>query len=172
MWVRLRAVEALGLHSDRRAVEPVNSILADKNELVRQRAAEVLGQLCDGRSVGPLIDVLTDKNKLVRRNAAEALGLIGDRQAVEALEKTELEDESPDVRTVAAGALKSIRSKAAREDRANASNGKQVNPIIEKLVEIKIYIGAGFGVFLLLVGLTIVLVRRRKRFLVRPAEFH
>jgi HEAT repeat protein len=171
MWVRLRAVEALGLQNDRRAVEPVNSILADKNELVRQRAAEVLGQLCDGRSVGPLIEALADKNKLVRRNAAKALGLIGDRQAVEALVKT-LEDESPDVRTVAAGALKSIRRNAARQDRANASNGKQFNPIIEKLIEFKIYIGSGFGVFLLFVGLTIALIRRRKSFVIQPADFH
>ena len=125
-----------------------------------------------GTTETTLIDALADKNKLVRRKAAEALGLIGDKQAIEALAKTQLADESPDVRTVAAAALKSIRSKAAREDRANASNGKQITPIIEKLIELKIYIGAGTGVFLLLVGLIIARIRRRKSFSVRPANIH
>ncbi len=170
MWVRLRSVEALGQLCDRRAVEPVNSILADKNELVRRRAAEVLGQLCDGRSVGPLIDALADKNELVRRHAAEALGLIGDKQATEALVKT-LEDKNPDVRTVVAGALESIRSKAAMEEKATASNGKQANSIIETLIDLKIYVGAGIGILLLLVGLTIALIRRRKKLSVQTADF-
>jgi len=170
MWVRLRSVESLGQISDHRVVEPVNSVLADKNELVRRRAAEVLGQLCDVRSVGPLINALSDKNELVRRQAAEALGLIGDKQAIEALTKT-LKDGNPDVRTVAAGALESIRRKTVAEARAKASNGKKVNLIIEILIEKKIYVGAGLGIFVLLVGFTIALFRRRKRPSVHTADF-
>ena len=119
----------------------------------------------------PLIDALADKNELVRRHAAEALGLIGDKQAIEALVKT-LEDENPDVRTVAASALGSIRSNAAIEEKATASNGKQANPIIETLIEQKIYVGAGIGILLLLVGLTIALIRRRKSFSVKTTDFH
>jgi HEAT repeat protein len=160
MWVRLRSVVALGQLGDRRAVEPINRILTtDEDELVRRHAAKALGILCDDRSVGPLIEVLSDKNRIVRRNASEALGLIGNEQAIEALEKT-LEDENPDVRAVAANALGSIRSNATIEELATASNGKQAISIIEALIDLKIYVGAGIGALLLLVGLTIALFRR------------
>jgi HEAT repeat protein len=159
-WViRQRSAETLGRISDPRAVGPLIAALGDKNRWVRIRAVEALGRLGDRRAVGPLINTLADTNELIRRHAAESLGLIGDRQAIEALVTT-LKDKSPNVRTVAAKALEAIRSSAAPGEQTEASEEKQANTMIKKLIDLKIYVGAGIGAFLLLGGLIIVLVRR------------
>jgi len=143
--------------------------LADQNELVRRRAAEVLGQLCDSRSVGPLIDVLSDKNELVRQQAAEALGLIGDKRAIEALEMTLKIEKNPQTLAAVTNALKLIRSIDAKEKKLS---GKNINSIIGMLIEQKIYIGAGAGVFILLIIFLITIFRRRKSTSAQTADFH
>jgi HEAT repeat protein len=97
--------------------------------------------------------------------------VVHDYQAIEALVKI-LEDENPDVRTVAASASESIISNAAMEEKATASNGKQDNSIIETLIDLKIYVATGISTFLLLFGLTIALFRHRNSFSVQPEDFH
>lgn len=147
------------------------TFLIDQSRKALLRSVEALGQLSDKRSVDTLIDALSDKNRLVRRQAAEALGLIGDNRAIDALVKT-LEDENHDVRTVAAMALESIRSKTAMEALPTASNVKRAGSIIEMLIDKKIYLGSGLSVFLPLVGLTIVLIKRRKRISAQISNSH
>ncbi len=67
------------------AVEPLMSLLDDKNELVRFRTVGVLSSICDKRAVEPLIERLSDESEHVRRQAADALGDLGDCRAVEPL---------------------------------------------------------------------------------------
>ena len=143
------------------AVAPLIAAMEDEDWIVRQGASQALGRIGDPQAVEPLIIALGDKNQWIRRYAAEALGLIGDKQAIEPLVAA-LKDDSPGVRTVAAKALESIRGLAAPQEQASGSKGKQARTIIEKLIDLKIYIGAGIVAVLLLGGLTMVSFRRRK----------
>ncbi len=72
----------------------------------------------------------------------------------------------------AAGALESIRSKATKANQATTSNGKLADSIIETLIDLKIYIGAGAGTLILLIGLIIASFRRRKKISVQTANFN
>ena len=143
------------------AVAPLIAAMEDEDWIVRQGASQALGRIGDPQAVEPLIIALGDKNQWIRRYAAEALGLIGDEQAIEPLVAA-LKDDSPGIRTVAAKALESIRGLAAPQEQASGSKGKQARTIIEKLIDLKIYIGAGIVAVLLLGGLTMVSFRRRK----------
>jgi len=143
------------------AVAPLIAAMEDEDWIVRQGASQALGRIGDPQAVEPLIIALGDKNQWIRRYAAEALGLIGDEQTIEPLVAA-LKDDSPGVRTVAAKALESIRGFAAPQEQASGSKGKQAGTIIEKLIDLKIYVGAGIVAVLLLGGLTMVSFRRRK----------
>jgi chemotaxis protein histidine kinase CheA len=143
------------------AVAPLIAAMEDEDWIVRQGASQALGRIGDPQAVEPLIIALGDKNQWIRRYAAEALGLIGDEQTIEPLVAA-LKDDSPGVRTVAAKALESIRGFAAPQEQASGSKGKQAGTIIEKLIDLKIYVGAGIVAVLLLGGLTTALLRRRK----------
>ncbi len=111
--VRCSAAEALGEIGDKRAVEPLISVLqseelscsvadtvergrngrlakkplARKAEKIRCSAVDALGQLQDARAVEPLINVLQDSDcpNAIRCSAALALAQIGDQRAVEPL---------------------------------------------------------------------------------------
>ena len=75
-----RAAEALGRLGDRRAVEPLLSVLGDRkrNEQARCVAADALATLGDPRAVEPLTQALVDGKAPVRRAAAGALAKLGD----------------------------------------------------------------------------------------------
>ena len=136
--------------------------MEDEDWVIRQGASQALGRIGDPQAVGSLIIALADKNQWIRQYAAEALGLIGDTQAVEPLVEA-LEDDNPNVREAAAKALVSIRGFATQEEQTKNADKKRANTIIGKLLDLKIYIGAGAGAVLLLGGLAVISVRRRKR---------
>ncbi|MDP8233546.1 MAG: HEAT repeat domain-containing protein [Candidatus Saelkia tenebricola] len=81
--IRDRAAEALGKIGSARSVEPLITLLNDKNYMVRISAAEALGKIRDERAVEPLIQIMTDENYNVRMSAAKALSKIGDERALE-----------------------------------------------------------------------------------------
>ena len=144
------------------AVTLLINAMEDEDWVIRQGASQALGRIGDPQAVGSLIIALADKNQWIRQYAAEALGLIGDTQAVEPLVEA-LEDDNPNVREAAAKALVSIRGFATQEEQTKNADKKQANTIIGKLLDLKIYIGAGAGAVLLLGGLAVISVRRRKK---------
>lgn len=111
--VHSKAVEALGIIGDAKAVEALIEVLADRyeNEGVRWEAAKALGNISE--AVEPLIGLLkkTEEAK-IRSYAAKALGNIRDRKAVEPL-ITALKDENDRVRVRAVEALGDIGDRRA-----------------------------------------------------------
>ncbi|MDH5361939.1 MAG: HEAT repeat domain-containing protein, partial [Aigarchaeota archaeon] len=106
IFVRSRAVEALGKIGGARAVEPLIQTLNDEAWHVRGAAAAALGEMGDKRAVEPLVQALKDEGELswhVRERAARALGKIGE-PAEEPLIRA-LKNESRDVRLTTAWAL-------------------------------------------------------------------
>ncbi|QQS30771.1 MAG: HEAT repeat domain-containing protein [Sphingobacteriales bacterium] len=79
--VRQKAVEMLGKLEDKRAVEPLISVLNDVFIDVRYNAVKYLGKLGDVRAVVPLLTLLQDKVTEVRIQAIIALGNLGDSRA-------------------------------------------------------------------------------------------
>jgi len=63
------------------------------------------------------------------------------------------------------------KAQGEQENRSYESNWILVNSIIEKLIEPKIYIGILIGVFIDLIGITIVLRKRRKSDVIEPIDF-
>jgi hypothetical protein len=105
--MRRNAAAALGKLGDTRAVEPLITVLGDKDRDVRRNAVAALGQLGDSRAVEPLITALRDEDRDVRRNAATALGKLGDTRAVEPLIKA-LGDSYYELRLNVAAALAAL----------------------------------------------------------------
>ncbi len=62
--------------ADQRAVEPLITLLADRDAGVRRNAAWALGNLKDPRAIEPLSAALTDEDADVKRNAAWAISWI------------------------------------------------------------------------------------------------
>jgi HEAT repeat protein len=79
------AAIALGRIGDKRAVEPLLSVLEHSVNYLRAHVAEGLGLLGDKRATMPLVAVLQDEDDIVRMHVVEALGRIKDERAVEAL---------------------------------------------------------------------------------------
>ncbi|HQP71453.1 MAG TPA: HEAT repeat domain-containing protein, partial [Methanoculleus sp.] len=88
------------------AVEPLITILEDRDDSIRRRAAMTLGEIGDPRAVRGLITLLHDDYYSVRREAASALIAIGAPAMEEAI--AALEDEDGDVRKRAADLLAEI----------------------------------------------------------------
>lgn len=71
--MRRRAVIALGMTKDERAVEPLIRVLGDSDFSVVMFAARYLGKLGDERAVEPLIGKLSSQNTGVRQWSYNAL---------------------------------------------------------------------------------------------------
>jgi HEAT repeat protein len=97
----------LGLSRDRHVVEPLVSLLGDRDPDVRKQAAFALRLTHDGRSIDPLLARLQDSAGKVRGAAAWTLGYIGDRRVVEPLIEL-IGDRNPDVQEFATDALAKI----------------------------------------------------------------
>jgi HEAT repeat protein len=106
-YVRAHAAIALGSIGDKRAFEPLLSVLENMNESIRGPVASALGELGDKRAVTPLIAALEDDDFSVRLEATRALGDIGDVRAIEPLVEV-LNDKSEELRVRAVHALGSI----------------------------------------------------------------
>jgi len=73
-YVRGQTAAALGDTGDKRAVQPLITVLKDDDYLyVRQESAKALGKIRDGSAVRPLINALNDETPDVREEAAKAL---------------------------------------------------------------------------------------------------
>jgi HEAT repeat protein len=118
---RSNAARTFGLMSDKRAIEPLITLLASDSDCgPRGNAAEALGKIGDEKATDALIESLNDTEAFVRRESAKALGKLKNKKAVDPLIKL-LKDPAYKVRADAATALKEIG-----DDRA-------VAPMIEVL---------------------------------------
>ena len=116
--VRKRAANSLGGFKERRLVEPLISILENKDEMKSIRAAAVvsLGALKDERAAAPLLAALSDENAEIRLQAAAALGTLKDAKAVAKLSEIVENPLEPDnVRAVAVASLGNIGDKTAED---------------------------------------------------------
>ncbi len=113
------AAKVLSRLRDRRAVEPIITMLRSVGFEYRQQAAEALGDIGDVRASGPLIESLKDKIPIVRIKSAEALGKIGHQKAIEGLVGA-LNDTFWQVRKNAAEALGKIGNDRATGPLINA----------------------------------------------------
>uniref|UniRef100_A0A7C4CCI5 HEAT repeat domain-containing protein n=1 Tax=candidate division WOR-3 bacterium TaxID=2052148 RepID=A0A7C4CCI5_UNCW3 len=91
-----------------RAKTGLLDLLRDIEPEVQIAAAGALGQLGDPETCNALLDEMADDNPAVRRAAVEALGRIGDKQSANALARAAADDPSPEVRSAADFALRSI----------------------------------------------------------------
>jgi HEAT repeat protein len=77
-YVRGQTAAALGDTGDKRAVQPLITVLKDDDYMyVRQESAKALGKIKDSSAVRPLINALNDETPDVREEAAKALIGIG-----------------------------------------------------------------------------------------------
>ena len=116
--VRKRAANSLGGFKERRLVEPLITVLENKDEMKSIRASAIisLGALKDERAAVPLLTALSDENAEIRLQAAAALGTLRDAKAVAKLsEIVENPLEPDDDRAVAVGALGNIGDKTAED---------------------------------------------------------
>ena len=105
---------AWGRMNDRRAVDPLNELLADPNATREQRceAAQMIGRLSDERSKPALMTALESDDALVAAEAAIALGRLFDPRARDALRRL-VHVEDADLRTRAAVSLARLRDPEA-----------------------------------------------------------
>ena len=79
-------IKVLGEISDKRAVEPLLTVLRNKEISLREEAVKALGQIGDQKVVKPLISVLQNEDSsTLRIQTIRALGSIKDKRAVEPL---------------------------------------------------------------------------------------
>jgi len=135
--VRREAAIKLGEIRDFRAVEPLISMLEEKDERLNWLAASSLGKIKDFRAVEPLIQALNKESNKLRQYSAQALGSLVDARAVAALTHA-LKDDYSGVREEAASALARIRDIKAVEPLIQALKDK--NP------QVKGYIIEALGV--------------------------
>ncbi|GAB4476075.1 MAG: hypothetical protein Kow00124_17770 [Anaerolineae bacterium] len=80
--VQQRALFALAVRQDARAVDGLLALLAGEDEFLRGWAARALGQIGDPRAVEPLIVALNDPSLWVRQGVTAALAELKDPRAV------------------------------------------------------------------------------------------
>jgi HEAT repeat protein len=88
--IRCKAIKALGMIGDERALTPLMELLNERhlNYRIRLEAAEALGRLGDRKAVAPLIDLVSDEREsslYVKESAVKALGMLGDIRALDPL---------------------------------------------------------------------------------------
>lgn len=99
-------IDALGEIGDARAIEPLITLLGNKNRDLRSEGAMALCKI--GRlAVEPLIEQLKNEDSIVRIHAAYTLGRIGDARAIEPLILA-LWDTEETVSLCVSGALETI----------------------------------------------------------------
>ncbi len=116
-WARSKAAPILGHTKDPRAVPSLIAALRDQDWIVRRSAASALCEMHDSIATEPLIETLKDSNSAVRFEAAAALRYccINDPRIIGPL-KTLLNDESCNVRMVAASVLGEVKSKGNKNN--------------------------------------------------------
>ncbi len=110
------AIEALGKMRATEAIDPlVEFVDEDSNPQLQKVTFRSLGEIGASEAVGPLAQKLVMDNQHVRPIAARALGMIGDTRAIAPLAETLAGDDSQDVRSATAWALRQIGTREALE---------------------------------------------------------
>jgi HEAT repeat protein len=124
--VRKGAASSLGKIRDARAVEPLISLLKDRESYgIREGAAKALGEIGDCAAIQPLIAAVRDKDSHIRKPAGEALAKIG-LASVEPLVAM-LDDGDSEVCSIAREALAQIGLPA--EDALIAALARDAKPV-------------------------------------------
>jgi hypothetical protein len=106
---RAKAERAAALRREREVQKDIRS-LANSDPKIRRAAADRLGEAQEMRGLDPLLQVLSlDTEPSCRAVAAWALGKLGNPAAVEALNRSALEEPDEQVRREAAAALNQIK---------------------------------------------------------------
>ena len=106
---RAKAEQAAALRREREVEQDIRS-LTHTDSKVRRAAADRLGEVQETRALNPLLHVLNqDVEPGCRAVAAWALGRLGNPSAVEALNRSALEDPDEQVRREASAALNRIK---------------------------------------------------------------
>lgn len=120
------AIEALGKMRAPEAIAPfLEFIDEDSNPQLQKVTFRALGEIGTQEAVQPLAQKLTLDNEHVQPIAARALGMIGDTRAIAPLAETLQTDESQEVRTAAAWALRQIGTRAALEPVADQTTAEE-----------------------------------------------
>jgi HEAT repeat protein len=131
--VRL-ACRCLGPIEDKRATEPLLTLLEEDDFRVRAASVEAIGKIGDSIATEQVIEMLRDSSETVRKSASVALGKIGDREAVGPLIDA-LGDEHFSVRYTAVASLVSLspeaNEKLVRELRSLLEK-RQIGQLAEK----------------------------------------
>jgi HEAT repeat protein len=131
--VRYAAEKVIGMFGDPRAVEPLATMLGNKNLdiLARLAALRALGQIDDVRSLEPLVAELVNKDISLHKAAIETLGLrkgsvsaLGQSRRLQLVEVlirvlTDLKDPDCGVRNIAAEILGEIGDKTSVSAKLN-----------------------------------------------------
>ncbi len=129
---RSNAARTLGGLGDKRAVQPLMSVLEDHSPDVREAAAASLWTLRAPEAVRALEKRLEDSYFAVRECAAAALGRTGDEEVIKPLIDTLVKDPYPGVRAAAAITLGRIWGRIAADAVLNAlSTSKEPPPVDE-----------------------------------------
>ena len=114
---------SLGGIGDKRAVEPLISILTEKRKGMNlaRNVVMALGMIGDNRAVEPLMALINDKDYEVRRESIKALGKIVDPRPVKKIIFVLLNDISEDVIIASANAL------------GKMGYPKEIEPLISKI---------------------------------------
>jgi arylsulfatase A-like enzyme/HEAT repeat protein len=105
---------ALGRLQDKRAVRPLEELVANRRERVelRREAARLVGDLAEGSSIEPLTRALADRDEALRVQAAAALARLGSARGEKVLEEA-IYSEDLDLRVAAALALGLLGNRGA-----------------------------------------------------------
>ena len=112
--VRQAAAEALGDIADTTAIQPLQSLLEDRDGRVRTFAATSLSKMNDKSGMDYLFDALASKDNVARMEAIEALIKSGDAVYDRLIESLEMSDDML-VRAGAAKVLSENRVKEAKQ---------------------------------------------------------
>ena len=126
-WVRVHAVETIGLYKDRKHIELLSQFLeSEESDKVRATLIKVLGEL-GGAKVLPIITLyLKDSNARVRANAVEAIERISGSTTIDMREHIIplLDDENNRVKANSVKALFKMGENKALEVLKNMINSK------------------------------------------------
>lgn len=113
IWILRNIGRALAAIKDKRAVQPLLTILHNPDQGVRSQTCTALGKIADTSATLTVIPMLNDSAETVRKSAAVALGTIADVRSLEPL-ITALDDRYYGARFMAAEGLIRIGSPAVK----------------------------------------------------------
>ncbi|MBF0519549.1 MAG: HEAT repeat domain-containing protein [Nitrospirae bacterium] len=110
-WVREKAVTALGVLKNKRAVEPLSKLMED--EEIKGVIPDALFKIGGAEVIPPLLALMNDRQKRVRIEALKALGKLKNPDSVPQIKEL-LNDDDDDIKIEAVDTLKKITGKLFR----------------------------------------------------------